>query len=278
MVHILKDYVKPIMQLLTNDITDYNMRLIVTKCLNTAVMLVYLLLGDKGIKMANYCNTHTTRKRHMDGIDNNISLINSLKEDLLRTTKKRYIYYILLTDAHFPRVGTENTFFPGHVLVFEKVPANPKPYYYIYQSYINEYDLKGHYENNNNSIKKTYDEFAQLLEKLKYVLSADLWDDHCIEYWKDLTFVDTVSLKNSSIKNRFFLCYQRSAISTCIEKVQKYVIDKFRPLKYINFETNEVYGDVSKYDPRYKPLTKFEMKTKLATLIPELSKHKKYNK
>jgi hypothetical protein len=279
MVHILKDYVKPIMQLLSNDIVDYNMRLIVTKCLNTAVMLVYFLLGEKGIRMANYCDTHATIKRHQDNLDNNTTLITSLTKDLLLKTSKRYIYYILLTDARFPRTGTEDVFFPGHVLVFEKIPGTgtKEPYYNIYQSYINQYDLKGYYNNTNNATKISYKDLKVLLSNLKYILESEKWDDKCIKYWKDLTFVDTTSMKDSLSKNRFFLCYQRALVSVCIEKVYKYVIDKLRPLKYMQYETNEIYGDIERYDASQNPLTKFQMKTELSNLLPSLAMHKKYS-
>jgi hypothetical protein len=35
-------------------------------------------------------------------------------------------------------------FFPGHVFILEKIPSKDEPYFYFYQSYINNYDLKDH--------------------------------------------------------------------------------------------------------------------------------------
>ena len=79
--YILKDFVKPIMQCLTNDIKDYYMRLLVTKCLNQSVLMAYFMLGKKGIKLADACDTTKVQQRHEAGEDSNAILLESLKKN-----------------------------------------------------------------------------------------------------------------------------------------------------------------------------------------------------
>jgi hypothetical protein len=273
MVFILKDYVKPIMQLLTNDITEFNMRLLTTKCLNTSVMLMYFMLGKEGIRIANYCDTHQTIKRHNENIDNNLEILNSLKTDILSTkNKRRYIYYILLTDGYFAK-GTDNVYFPGHVVVFEKIPSTDKPYYYMYQSYINEYDLAGHYSK--TSVRMSHSQVVSYMNKLSHILQANTWNDTSVKNWKDLTFVDTSHMKDTSSKNRFYICYKRATAKICLENIKKYTKTKLNELKSQHTNMNMIYGDVSKYDSSQNPMTNLEMKSSLESLLNKLKYHKK---
>ena len=100
---LIKYHVKAIFQLYTMDIEDYNMRLITTKCLNTAVILTIIVLGiKKGQKYTNFCDTDKTINRHQSREVNNKDLIIEMKKKVLRPTKLRYMYYILMTDNYFP--------------------------------------------------------------------------------------------------------------------------------------------------------------------------------
>ena len=52
---LIMKYLEPLMQLLSVNITDYNMKLKTTKCLNTAIMLTYLLGGSLKVKDTEVC-------------------------------------------------------------------------------------------------------------------------------------------------------------------------------------------------------------------------------
>lgn len=45
--YVIQHHIPALMQLLTNELKEYNMQLITTKCLNTAVMMWYLFLGEQ---------------------------------------------------------------------------------------------------------------------------------------------------------------------------------------------------------------------------------------
>ena len=271
-VYTLKDYSKPLMQLMTNDLNEYNMRLLTTKCLNTAVLLIILLLGKKAIRMADYCDSKKTIERHTSPNSsniNNLNLMSSLEKELLIVQhKKRYLFYLLITDAYFPREGGgEDGFFPGHVIVIEKFPSKPNPFYYLYQSYINQYTLHGHFAKSNDSVKYTFAQMIKFVENLKHILTAETWDHQSVKYWKQFTFVDTSTLLGCMSKNKFFLCYQKTVIDECTQNVQKYVVKKLKELDKNKHHHDAIYGDSTKYDDREKPLTNGEMKYNLEQLL-----------
>lgn len=269
LVYILKDYVKPIMQLLTVDIKEYNMRLLTTKCLNTGLMIMYFMLGKNGIKLASQCDTHVVIKKHKEGIDNNNDVIYNLNNDILsKKHKQRYLYYILLTDGYFSKPDQEDTiFFPGHVFLLEKTPNQDGSYsFQVYQSYINKYDIKGHFENNNNSVTMTYAQVKNLLEKINYILTSNTWDDKCIKYWKDFTFVDTTNLKGTNSKNAFFICYRRATVKTCLGNIKSYIKEKLKILSQMKDKHN-IYGDMDKFDLSQNPLNVSQLTTQVQNLL-----------
>jgi hypothetical protein len=274
-VFTLKNYIKPLIQLLTNDLPDYNMQLLTTKCLNTAVFLVIMLIGSKAVKMVDFCDTHATIKRHNDKIDDNETILKALEKDLLKkTVKSRLIYYILLTDAHFPHKDS-SVYFPGHVIVVEKIPGeNNIPYFYLYQSYINEYDLAGHFEKSKGSIKYTYSKMVSFIKDLKTILLSKTWTLDITRKWKQFTFVDTNNLLDSESGNRFFICYKKDKAKSCSQSIKKHVSKKLREIKPLSHRSpNDVYGDSSKYDMNQNPLTNYQMKTSLENLLENLNPH-----
>ena len=270
-VYTLKNYVKPLMQLMTNDVTDYNMRLLTTKCLNTSVMIIILMLGPKAQKMADYCDTYKTIARHekTDGTrDDNIQIVDALTKDMLNTknVRTRYLYYILITDAWFIKENQEKSFFPGHVVVIEKFPGS-SPYFYLYQSYINQYSLHGHFEKSNNSVKYTVSEMKKFLCDLKSTFTKTTWDDDTSTFWKRFTFVDTDALKGFKTQGqKFYLCYQRAPIKECNKNIMKYVATKLKKLNKGTIQPDAIYGDASKYEMNENPLTNIQMKAHLEKL------------
>lgn len=297
--YVLKNYVTPLMQTLTVDIRDYYMRLLTTKCLNTAVMLAIFMLGrEKGIAIANYCDTVKTKYRHDNNIDDNNTILSWFKDDLFnkRPLKHRYFYYVLLTDGKFPFDNTNATntssnekinqnnnnigFFPGHVFIIEKIPnpAGGQPIYYLYQSYINQYDLKGYVEKNQNSLRISYERLSTVVEGLMYILNVEKWDDKCVEYWKKLSFVDSSYLKGSKCKGNFFLCVKRARVVDCLKHIEQYTVNKIKevaPRVAEPAQRNDIYGDKTLFDAREKPLTVLQMYNTLKRLYRDVSNRKK---
>jgi len=130
--YIIQDHIPAVMQLLTNELRDYGMQLMTTKCLNTAVMVWYLFLGERedDFKKASYCDARTVQRRGREarrmGTEefaksefNPVNVVENFGEDLLETLEDRNnnggdpkaprcgtrtLYYVMMTDADLPRV------------------------------------------------------------------------------------------------------------------------------------------------------------------------------
>lgn len=201
--------------------------------------------------------------RHEKGIDNNRDILDKLKRDILNKTEKgRFVYYILITDSNFPFDNTSkrDANFPGHVMILERIYDSKKSFYYFYQSYINLYDFKGHYERNNNTLKMSWSRIKNILEDLDYTLMNGKWDEKVAKFWKEFTFVDTLNMVGSNSKGNFFICYRKTPATKCIRYLEEY-IDK--TLDKIDSQPasmeNEIYGDASRYNTREDPMTNKEI-------------------
>ena len=62
--NLVMKYLDPLIQLLSGTMKNYNMQMKTTKCLNTAVMLTYILGGSDKLKSVEYCEVDTINKRY----------------------------------------------------------------------------------------------------------------------------------------------------------------------------------------------------------------------
>lgn len=68
--YVIRGYVPALMQILTNELRDYNMQLLTTKCLNTAVIVWFLFLGKPKMNEAAYCDSSDTQTRGKNAKEN----------------------------------------------------------------------------------------------------------------------------------------------------------------------------------------------------------------
>ena len=120
---IILKYLVPIFQYLSVEMKDYNMKLKTTKCLNTAVMLVYILGSQKDIDTkVDYCDTENINKRYekikdeKKKVERKEKILNKLEKDITNSKlNNRYFYYILMTHTTMYNKKNEKGWFPGHV-------------------------------------------------------------------------------------------------------------------------------------------------------------------
>ena len=273
-VDTISPHVTALMQLLTNDFPQYNMRLITTKCLNTGIMIAFALLGKKGFRLVDECDSNLVTKRHKEGIDNNQHIINQLKRQVLsKREKKSKLYYILLSDGYFQQSVEETQYFPGHVVIIEKHfnSATNAHYFRIHQSYINQYTLTQYNSIVNKNI--SMNNIESVMNGLEKGLTASKWSRSNIKLWSNLTNVDTSNLKDTYIKNRFFLCFRKTEFDSCISSLKHYVKYKLTTLK--GRPPNDVYGDVSRYIDPSIALTNTQMEQELNLLKNNLESHER---
>lgn len=248
-IDIILRNIVPIMQVLSVKLPDYNMQLKTTKCLNTAVMLSYILSHSKNMKRVEYCSVSKINKRYEKSGNERkyiLKVHRDLERDLLnKRDRKRYFYYILITNYDmkkrakrhglpYDNSGDDKRSFPGHVFIIDKFPAtnnscNPKvPIYRIYQSYINQYDFNGYKAKNGNKLK--LNDPQKILDGLYNIVSNDEWNKKAVKFWKDFTFVDTDDLVGFETKG-LNLCYQKIQIDYCYERFYKFVDDVLKELR-----------------------------------------------
>jgi hypothetical protein len=280
----LVDFITPIFQILTIELKDYYMNLRTTKCLNTSIMTMYLLLGTEGLKTSEVCSVQNIRKR----IKNNTDKLNNMDEtvpqnvnDLASASRsdskirlkemafydqmiddlfdnndpKRVFYYIMITDGSMTRSHsqkndvTKEDYFPGHVFVIEKIPCSTKPKFKLYQSFIGEYTLKGHFNKNHKSLKMSGKELKKILGKtgilnnkdkidgVSTIFTDNIWSPRTTEMWEKLTHVKSDNYNGFSTKELRF-CYQKIYVDTCFS-----ILNKFA-----NKALNNLNKDINYYD------------------------------
>ena len=69
--YIVMNYINPLIQMISIDIPEYKMNMITTKCLNTALMLIFLFVGEKGIEVTSECDVNNVVKRHQSKEERN---------------------------------------------------------------------------------------------------------------------------------------------------------------------------------------------------------------
>lgn len=276
---IIKNHVKCIMQLLTNDLPQFNLRLQTTKCLNTAVMLMQFLLGSKGLQIVDACDTRDVIDRHKNGIENNDNLLEQLKKQVLsKREKTRTLYYILLSDGYFPSQDQNNNdvqkYFPGHVFILEKIynSTQKQHIYYFYQSYINKYSLTEHIEMN-KGLKISRKRAEELMNDLSYVLKSPTWNNDNIKKWYDMTFVDSSDFLATQSQQQFYLCFRKAKTTECLNRLKKYLLTKHSTIsKLPSNQSGLIYGNEDLYDKNIKPLTNKQILIEIESLLYKIDK------
>jgi hypothetical protein len=227
-ISIILNYLVPIFQYLSIKMTDYNMKLKTTKCLNTAVMLVYILGGEKHIKdKVSFCDTDNISKRYNKLKSNEKkmqrkkNILDKLDTDLNNSRiNSRYFYYILLTHTEMLNKENKKSWFPGHVFIIEKSKdCNKKLKYKIFQSYINKYDLNGHFINNNETME--IKNIKYVINGIKNILLKKTWNKKAVSFWKKLCHVNTPELIGHETKN-INICYKKIKIDNCYTNLLKF--------------------------------------------------------
>ena len=207
LISILSQHVTTLMQI-TNKTHGYLYKnnMILTKCLNTSVLLVCIALGCNNLPKIKYCDVDPTRNRHLSKSNTNKELHLNLIKDLKSTTcELSYFYYIMLTDATLYNAEGNSIYFPGHVFIIDKLCSNRNVSYNVYQSYINEYTLNEYLRFRNKSSKNILDSIINLY---RYLSNEKVWDRDVTNIWKSLSTVDANKFEGYSTKG-IFLRYKK---------------------------------------------------------------------
>jgi len=307
--YIIKDHIPAMMQLMTNHIRSYNMQLLTTKCLNTAVMMWYLFLGEQadvmeapeacdskdvaeaGIRERKRCRTPAEWARSQS---NPLAVIRRLNDALLepqeatrevedgRQVMKRTLFYVMLTSCKMrpgpervdPRSWSNPTMsFPGHVFVIEKVGGD-RNRYNVFQSYINQYTLSGH-STYNRSFAMSEQTIRGIMQGIQRMYSEPTWSSETTAFWNRFTHVDTREYEGYRFCENSFVCFRTADTSNCVRHLQTFLQKKLREMAgVLRSAPHEVYGDASRYnntdDESLHLLTNAEMREEIRTMLAKI--------
>jgi hypothetical protein len=207
-----------------------------TKCLNTAIMIIMLLIGKYSFDTIDECSVSNTIQKNTL-VNRNSEVLSNLKESM-NSSESPLIYYILLTDTQLYNDKKENKYFPGHVLIIEK----SKKCFTLYQSYINKYDLKEYTTTIDKCVCRTHTELDNFINNLQTLLTSknSKWTKETNSFWKKLTNVDTSELIGYNVEN-IYICYKIFTESESKNKILSFITEKlniFYNLKNKSTEPN----------------------------------------
>jgi hypothetical protein len=196
-----------------------------------------------------------------------------MKKEILRKTKHRYIYYVMLTDGYFYKRDGSKVFFPGHVFLIEKVPWKGEMFYYIYQSYINEYTLEAQVAPGQKSMKISQEKMEYYLRKICDMTQKKVWDEDFVKFWMDMTRVDTKHMLSTSPQNAFFVCFRKIRHESCVKELLKFSKFISKDVSSSLDKPDEVYGKKSTYfHEKSSPMTNKEIHGAFLSLTRKLEK------
>lgn len=285
--YLVKPHIRAIMQLLTVRLPDYGVHMITTKCLNTAVMMMYLFLGDAARIPTKHCDTNTIRARY-NGRDSNLhdrATARQLLDDVIKS-REHALFYVMITDSDIQQGGTlsgnssNSVYFPGHVFVIERIPltANQRHgRYHLYQSYINKYTLADHMDQH-DALSVGHRQMKRHLENLVRMTETRTWTAETTTFWKELTNVDASHFQGHVIEGKLMLCYQKVIPEGCVEKLQELVDREVDDLSKLLVGNKQRAGDVfggekitdADMDAGTRPLTNAGMFKQLRALQKKL--------
>lgn len=295
---LIKRHLTAVMQLLTNTVKQYGMAMRTTKCLNTAVMMMYLMLGETlALPATKACDCDVVRERKgTDPIASEIAeeLVLSVLRDSDVKGASPELHYVMLTDGKMPRdtnasnasnasKSTSSAYFPGHVFVIER--SGDGRAFRLYQSYIGRYDLATHMSERQDA-RISRERLGMVLSKLSTAMSKRTWTPECSEAWSEMTHVP---LEHSRQFEGFvregviLMCHRRVKLHATSDALHRLAASALAALP-LGPQPESVeaapWGDTSLYTatgeegvPR--PLTVAEMRVELLAITSELQANKK---
>jgi hypothetical protein len=195
----------------------YNDNVLATKCRNSAMMIILMIIGDNAVSHLQHCDVNNILSRQ--GYENNTLIFKSLYNNIMFKHIYPSYYYIMMSDGHFNK-KTKLIYFPGHVFIFEKY----KNTYRIYQSYINEYTLNTFI---NTSKCKNYviKDIMKFLLFLNDILNKDsyIWNEYTVYYWKLLTLTDSSKFIGYNVNKSIKLCYKRFGKRNIVSNIKRII-------------------------------------------------------
>lgn len=227
LIPIVIKYLDPLMSLMNIKFDGEYAMNDLTKCLYSAVLIMSIYMGHHSLTHIRKCDVDHVQKYYKEmqnaakvknpnsEFDPSILFLDECRRSILSRVSSRYLYYVMITNAHVSSNTNSTASFPGHVCVIEKGVENE---YYIYQSYINQYSLKEYYDNY-GGFKVTKETIKTIFDELYKLYSDGKWTKSTTAMWKQFTKTDGSEFEGHVFKGNSFFCYRKVQINTCAAKL-----------------------------------------------------------
>ena len=301
---MMRGNLKAVMQLLSRYLPEYRMSLLTTKCLNTAVMVMYLALGDAALISTRQCDVETVRRRRKDaytsrGISfDDMAIARRLKQRIMHPSPResggRELHYVMLTDGQMPLAKSttstpttqtqQEVYFPGHVFVIESFQEEtsggvPRRRHRLYQSYINHYDVVTHTAmmHSSNGGDATVPDIREadletLLDGLVDMASRPVWDETMSAFWSWFARVPRAHAAQFEGYTRagvVLMCHRHVHADRCVRALRSLARRALDDSSAHAGGYTAAWGDASMYDGvnGAKPLSVREMRAVLQSWL-----------
>jgi hypothetical protein len=279
--------------------------MVVTKCLNTAVFMVFILVGKTGVDRIRACNADVvTRLARNESVPPPMRALRALRDAVLGSGEPA-VFFVMLTNAALLRHSAakdgsepESVPFPGHVFVIERHIGGK---YSVFQSYINQYDLSQHLTRHPEKLGMDRTAITHILEGLVDMLDRDVWTRGTSQFWKSFTGASDVHCRNFegfSTRGRVLSCFRELPAAECNNHLLSLASQTLADISRAENEAlgalgeavgeesdlqrarfgNSVYGDAELFEVSaayahhtIRPLTHMEMKAEALQVISEIN-------
>lgn len=276
--YVIKDHLPAVFQLMNVEVPSYNIQLQTTKCLNTAVIMLYMFAGEKALEATSFCDVPNVRERAKTS-DHSLHVFRGLRNELLQPPSvdlPRTLFYVMLTNGNLP-LKTDNhvtKMFPGHVFVLERLHGGQR--FNMYQSYIGHYDMSKQIDMV-KSLSMSRTRMINVIDCLGRVVLKDVWDEASTRDWKVVCLVDESRFIDHKVLGNICLCYRSVTTTACVEHL-RILIDNALPKIHAVTSLSGKHGDqvytgpypITLTEPSLSPLTYAQMELELTAIRDKL--------
>lgn len=276
--YIIKDHLPAVFQLMNVEVPSYNIQLQTTKCLNTAVIMLYLFAGEDALDATSFCDVPNVRERAKT-LDFSLHVWTELKKEILQPARHdlpRTLFYVMLTNGNLPSKTDPKSMkmFPGHVFVLERLHAGKR--FNMYQSYIGHYDMSKQIDMV-KSLSMSRARMTNVIDCLGRIVTKDVWDESSTKDWKVVSLVDESRFIDHLVQGNICLCFRTVTTAACVEHLGS-LIDKALPKIREVIDSTPEHGSqvytgpspITLTEPLLSPLTYAQMLVELNTIRDKL--------
>lgn len=309
LAYVIEPHIQSIFQLMNVVIPEYNIQMLTTKCLSTAVIILYLLAGKfsdgkaRGLAYTRFCDVDKVRGRDST-CSMSYDVLTRMENEMFEGSVNGRIipgkaFYVMFTNGTLPNMQQSNSksksedadhgrptaSFPGHVFVIERITGGSR--FNMYQSYITHYNLAQQIKLTKSlsigrvrmkEIVNSMQLMFVMNPKKANILFREVWDEECTRAWKNVSLVDESRFEGYEVRGQICVCYKSVENITCTGFLKDIVVKGIKDIEKTLDESPAMGGHVftrpgltiDLKEPGMTPLTYLEILKELQVIKSKL--------